>query len=68
MASRPRVTIVLKPAKDYKLKVLLFDPHSGRVCPTGLLVGPRQRDIDFEVKKLKEQLEKSGSEVSVKEM
>lgn len=62
----PQVRIILRGGRlDLKTELSLYDPVEGKEARWGYLCGPRQEDIDAAVRTLKDQCERSGSQVEV---
>ncbi len=60
------VRIVIEPAEAGKMELFLYDPLSCRLSRTGMKV--ERQNVGWHVRRMKEQLEKAGNVVSVKEM
>ncbi len=65
MSDQPRARIVTRPTKDGRVEVFTQDPASGRENHTGLTVPAGQAGKTVE--KLKETIQRSGSQVEVNE-
>jgi hypothetical protein len=60
------VRIVIRPGPGDKKEIMLYDPRSGREVRTNNFVHPR--DLDREVRRVKEDMERKGFQVTVKEL
>lgn len=69
MAKQKRATVVIQPRRaDLRVEIDVFDVNANRLQRLGVVAGPSQNDIDQNVRQVKNQLERSGCVVSVKEM
>jgi hypothetical protein len=68
MTDRPHVRICLEGPPGGRRRLVLYHPDSCRTVPTGISAGPSQESIEYEVARIKNQLEKAGNRVSVAEV
>jgi hypothetical protein len=64
------VRIIIRRGKrlDLKAELSLYDPGDERERRWNFLVGPRQEDVDREVYRLKDQMERAGNHCTVVEL
>ncbi len=66
MSDPLRAKIVTKPRRDGSVEILTHCPQTGRDIATGLKV--KKGEVEKTVKELKQNLERAGNRVEVREM
>jgi hypothetical protein len=65
MADKPRAVIHTERQRDGSKRVVLYDAYNGRKVDVGITTPPGVQASSEHIQKLREQIERSGSQVDV---